>query len=356
MLMVIFGAGASYDSMPAHPASNGQYSQDRPPLASQLFEDREVFAVALSEFPECHPIIPWLREPKGTSLEGVLQRLQDEAKDYPTRLSQLAAVRYYLQQMLCRCEQQWRHAAQGITNYKSLLDTVEQWRQFRDESVCLVTFNYDTLLEDALPAVGLGLDSISSYISAHPRYVVIKLHGSVNWSREVDAPTDFLRQYGGHGVRNELIKRAAQLEVSSRYVQENPYSTGLCDGKVVFPAIAIPVEKKSQFECPSDHLEALRSRLPRVRKVLIIGWRAMEDHFLKLLSEHLQFPLEVMVVDHSPDSATEVGRRLQMVIGTRMSRPVESVSGGFTEFVVSRRVVSFLESESRQHTPLPHLG
>ena len=286
----------------------------------------------------------------------MLQRLQDEAKDYPTRLSQLAAVRYYLQQMLCRCEQQWRHAAQGITNYKSLLDTVEQWRQFRDESVCLVTFNYDTLLEDALPAVGLGLDSISSYISAHPRYVVIKLHGSVNWSREVDAPTDFLRQYGGHGVRNELIKRAAQLEVSSRYVQENPYSTGLCDGKVVFPAIAIPVEKKSQFECPSDHLEALRSRLPRVRKVLIIGWRAMEDHFLKLLSEHLQFPLEVMVVDHSPDSATEVGRRLQMVIGTRMSRPVESVSGGFTEFVVSRRVVSFLESESRQHTPLPHLG
>ena len=81
----------------------------------------------------------------------------------------------------------------------------------------------------------------------------------------------------------------------------------------------------------------------------------MEDHFLKLLSEHLQFPLEVMV-DHSPDSATEVGRRLQMVIGTLMSRPVQSVSGGFTEFVVSRRVVSFLESESRQHTPLPPLG
>ena len=121
---------------------------------------------------------------------------------------------------------------------------VEQWRQADDESVCLVTFNYDTLLEDALPAVGLRLDSISSYISAHPRYVVIKLHGSVNWSREVDAPTDFLTQSGGHGVRNELIKRAAQLEVSSRYVQENPYSTGLCDGKVVFPAIAIPVEKK----------------------------------------------------------------------------------------------------------------
>ena len=67
-------------------------------------------------------------------------------------------------------------------------------------------------------------------------------------------------------------------------------------GRSFFQLLRSPSKKKSQFECPSDHFEALRARLPRVRKVLVIGWRAMEDHFLKLLSEHLQFPLEVMVV------------------------------------------------------------
>src|ERR1700721_2550176 len=217
MLMVIFGAGASYDSVPAHPPNIRPYLENRPPLANQLFANRPQFAAALAEFPECHAVVPWLREPKGAPLEGMLQRLQDEAQDYPERYSQLAAVRYYLQQMLWRCEQHWKDSAMGITNYKSLFDMIEQWRQARDESVCIVTFNYDTLLEDALPIAGLRIGVISDYISRHPRYVVVKLHGSLNWSREVDFPTDFRTQDGPVGVRRQLINRAAQLIVSNRY-------------------------------------------------------------------------------------------------------------------------------------------
>ena len=321
MLMVIFGAGASYDSMPAHPPRPPMQTlveQNRPPLANQLFQDRGLFAAALEEFRECHAIVPWLRELRGTTLESQLQRFQDEADAYPARHAQLAAVRYYLQQMLYRCEDGWKQTAKGITNYKTFLDMVEQWRQSRDESVSLVTFNYDTLLEDALPVAGFALDSIGSYISAHPRYVVIKLHGSVNWSREVDAPVDFSKQSGDHAVRSELIRRAAQLIVSDRYVKQSPYSIGFCEGKVVFPAIAIPVEKKSQFECPLDHINALRSRLPDVRKIIVIGWRAMEEHFLKELSDYLQAPLQIMLVDGSQESATDVEGRLRKAVGTRV--------------------------------------
>ncbi len=358
MLMVIFGAGASYDSMPSLAAGVVRRSieeQTRPPLASELFENRGLFAAALREFPECSAIIPWLRKPRGT-LESELQRLQDEAQNYPARHSQLAAVRYYLQLMLWRCEQGWKNLAAGITNYASLLDMVEQWRHSRDESACFVTFNYDTLLEDALQVVGVGINSISDYIAADPRYVVIKLHGSVTWYREVDSPTDFQTQEGHHGIRQQLIRRAAQLAVSNRYVQGNPDTTAILDGKVVFPAIAIPVERKSQFECPADHLEALRSRLPKVRKVLIVGWRAMEEHFLSLLNEHLQAPLEVMVVEGSNKGASEVEGRLKRVLGSRVAGEIQSVSGGFTVFVESRRVIPFLESELAHAPSLPALG
>jgi len=350
MLMVIFGAGASYDSMPSHPASprtSAHHEELRPPLASQLFENRAQFAAALKEFPDCHAIIPWLRNPQGVTLEAALQQFQDGANSYPARYSQLAAVRYYLQQMLYRCGEGWKHLAMGITNYKSLLDMVEEWRQSRDESVCLVTFNYDTLLEDALPSIGFTINGIGDYVAAHPRYILVKLHGSVTWSREVDFPTDFRLQGGPQSVRQELIRRAAEVKVSNRYIHENPYTIGLHDGKVVFPAIAIPVETKSQFECPDEHIDILRSKLPKVRKVLIVGWRAAEQHFLKLLSEHLCGPLEVVVVEGSNAGARTVESQLQPIIGERVNGGIQSVSGGFTGFVVGRRAIPFLEAIPR---------
>jgi hypothetical protein len=73
MLMVIFGAGASYDSCPTYPPGTAvPASPDslnhyhRPPLAIELFEDRPVFAEAIEHyFPECQPIVPRLRSPRG---------------------------------------------------------------------------------------------------------------------------------------------------------------------------------------------------------------------------------------------------------------------------------------------------
>lgn len=56
MLLVIFGAGASYDSVPhiPPPPNPGDYiheredvaKNDRPPLPNQLFEDRREFVTA----------------------------------------------------------------------------------------------------------------------------------------------------------------------------------------------------------------------------------------------------------------------------------------------------------------------
>ena len=68
-----------------------------------------------------------------------------------------------------------KELAGGVTNYKTLLDQLEHYRR-PDETVCLVTFNYDTLLEDALPTVGLKVLEIADYISSD-RYKLIKLHG-----------------------------------------------------------------------------------------------------------------------------------------------------------------------------------
>jgi hypothetical protein len=98
MLMVIFGAGASYDSSRAFPPTvtrPDEIEAWRPPLASELFRDSmNRFGDIVTRYRRIHPILLRLREPQnGRNLEEELQSLQDEATDYPERKRQLLAVR-----------------------------------------------------------------------------------------------------------------------------------------------------------------------------------------------------------------------------------------------------------------------
>ena len=175
--MVVFGAGASYDSFSEYPPESGAAMDQRPPLANQLFELR--FANTIDQFPQCGPIIPYLRPQGGNpvpNVEQVLEKYQKQAIGDPERNTQLAAIRYYLQTTLRNCQSQWKQITHGVTNYTTLLDHIRHRRDSK-EKVCLVTFNYDTLLEESLPVVRVKTNDIEDYVKSD--YQVIKLHGSI---------------------------------------------------------------------------------------------------------------------------------------------------------------------------------
>jgi hypothetical protein len=73
MLMVIFGAGASYDSCPTYPPGSVAFDEvglgkldayGRPPLACELFANRPLFIKALGQFPQCKTIVNRFRHPE----------------------------------------------------------------------------------------------------------------------------------------------------------------------------------------------------------------------------------------------------------------------------------------------------
>ena len=294
MLLVIFGAGASYDSLPfLAPAIDAREEEKfRPPLAKDLFGPRQHFLNAMRNFQKMRPIIPLLAQPPGgSSVEKVLQDLQDEATDYPERHCQLAAVRYYLQLVLWECDSRWNDLSQGVSNYTTLLDQIRRWKK-PQEQVCLVTFNYDRLLERAMTSVGMTINSISDYVT-HDVFKVIKLHGSVHWARQVDSTVSNLRERNSWDIANELIERVRELKISDRYRLVSEHPTAKTDEVVLFPALAIPMESKRDFECPVEHVEALKIFLPKVSKILVIGWRAKEEPFLQMLTRHLKQGVQV---------------------------------------------------------------
>ncbi len=347
MLMVIFGAGASYDSYSSRRPTNAPIHEydlvdsARPPLANQLFSNRVKFIETVQSYPACIPIIPFVRHfPTDSSVEKVLEGLQEEANDNPRRHAQLAAVRHYIRSILLDCEHEWATIHKGVTNYHTLLDEIEGWRRKRDEQVCLVTFNYDTMLDRALPIVGVNIATLGEYVSQH--YKLIKPHGSVNWARQVVSPMN-MSALSDWDVTNELIMKANAFTLTDEYRIVSSRPLGKSPERPLFPALAIPVISKQDYECPKPHLGVLDDCIARMTKLLVIGWRANEEHFLRRLAGGIKQALEVMVVSGSAEDAQKTINNLAST-NMRVIGRFQKTEEGFSDFIVSRKVRGFLRS------------
>ena len=138
-------------------------------------------------------------------------------------------MRYYLQFILTQCGAAWRGIAKGVTNYKTLLDQIERANK-KNEPVCLVTFNHDTLLEDALVDFGLPIVAFSDNTKKHPFYRVFKVHGSVNWARILENEIQSQNPAHAWSVTHEWIQRAAELKVTDEYVLGSGFINDLAEG------------------------------------------------------------------------------------------------------------------------------
>jgi hypothetical protein len=357
MLMVILGAGASYDSAQAYrvvlpgggaqnfgvnaaPVDNG--GPWRPPLARDLFQDRyRVLGDIVRKYPKLSHILPYLREPsKGRSVEQMLEDLQEEGKGDPESAREFASVRYYLCELLLKVTNEWISRTNGVTNYAPLLKDILRFRK-EGELVFLVTFNYDLLLESALYTFDFKPKEPEEHFLSHPILKLFKLHGSVNWSRYVNLPAKTRLQPQG------LIEKAPHMEIRDTFVRAiatEPQDMFRFD-QPIFPAIAIPVQTKSKahFECPESHLSYLAQGLRRVTKILLIGWQAQEAHFLQMLRSNLPNLAHLMVVGQDASEAGRIGTYFLEQI--RWNVPNLLVAkGGFTDFIVNQEGSSFFQT------------
>jgi hypothetical protein len=175
MLMVIFGAGASYDSWSSFPPEQMPRTSDifRPPLAKELFLPYEPYRKTSEVYVRCQPLIPFLES--RDNVEEILERFSIEAEQDAERRRQLLALQFYIRGIIVACQDSWLRTTHRMTNFRTLLDQVS-----RLQEVCFVTFNYDVLLENALLAIDVLFPDISSYVSG-TKYKRFKLHGSIDW-------------------------------------------------------------------------------------------------------------------------------------------------------------------------------
>lgn len=348
MLLIIVGAGASYDSDWRRPADRGPLPINptwgrlglafRPPLAKDLF-DEDRYGEFVARYPPSQGLMDQLRA-AAPAVEQELERIRDLSKRQKHLPRQLLAVRYYLRDVVAQTTRQWNKAKPDeMTNFTRLMTRLEPWRQQRareqgaQERVAIVTFNYDTLFEDALtnflPAFRLNV--VEDYTS-DPRYQLFKLHGSVNWWREAQCDWS-----PSGGTTDPAGWAPTMFDPPAPFYENGEFRVGAGAYLPCVPCLALPTATKgvADFACPEAHLADLKLLLPQVTDVLIIGWKGIEGHFLgewRLVQASKRDPTirSVTVVDATHEAASEIAYRVVSTVGiTPQTAPTFETFSGF---------------------------
>ena len=339
MLLVIFGAGASYDSadMNRLVELGRHHNAVRLPLAKDLVTPN--FDDVAASIPASRPIIDLLRrrmDPDGaTSLETALAAIAEASGGSAERRQQLMAFRFYLHRVINDTANRWLGTTtRGFTHYLTLMNEIYEWHLRTGLRVSLATFNYDILLDLAAEDVVTGWD----FSRQLPRYVerddfrLFKLHGSTDWARLVETEVPF----GTQSLRAAMTL-AAEDRIPAGVIEAHFPSDQIDQQHRLFlPALAVPMAGKTAFECPPEHVAILRSVMSQVTHVLIVGWRAAERHAVELLEgadpqNGLMPGYALGLVTGSQQDADEVEHNLGSVWDRARVRFV--AANGFSSFI-----------------------
>lgn len=355
MLGVILGAGASYDSFEDVPAPRPPDPEppvdmrstglaihgDRPdlglgldierlPLANHLFDGRESFSSVIEQYPQVRSIAARLK--RTTNLEAELDLIAEEGADDPQVGRQLVATRFYLRSVIALAQTSLANETHGVDNYHTLLDEIRKWQLQTGSEVCLITFNYDTLLEDAcvdsFAEFGQPID-LDWYMESHPKIRVYKPHGSITWEQEVTSTS--------RTDPASLINHGWDLQPGDQfhYGQPGPKPRNSpLWGLPLLPALALPYQAKpNQFVMPPQHKRMLEQDLNNMTTVLIVGWRATEQHFLELWQRNKPERVVGFIVNGAHHTSDAAAKNLRLARCLNEAIPEDM---GFSEFVSTR--------------------
>ena len=331
--MVIFGAGASYDCLTVTPAPsplrsvNGHVpmwpdqpvpfdiylDQVRLPLTDHLVAPGYLRDQTLEEHPRAAPLIAMLRDqpnPKRLSFEDRLAVLLTDLGEDRFGEQKVLALRFYLRDLTLRCARLMRsHIGGGVANaYHTCIQTLYQQAIREGRHLCVVTFNYDPLIDYVCSEVGsIQLSDPDSY-TADPVMSLLRPHGSALWVHPapdkagwtVASLADATQRAMARGRDfDETQFRAFSTEwwrTDTRYWGNNTNSFS-----VGAPALALPIGGTGKgFVWPASHEAHFRKVLPNVSRLATIGWRGAENHFTSLLNEGQRSQRGLIVVGSDP--------------------------------------------------------
>jgi hypothetical protein len=361
-LTVIIGAGASYDCATPGVLTDVDYA---PPLVTGLFRGGRKVLEILHRYRRAEAAAADIRR---LAARGSLV-IEDHLRDHLLRSphlwerQQYREIPFYLQDLLFTASS-GAFAIQA-DNYDSLLNQV-----MRLDEVTFISLNYDTLLDDCLRARG-RIDRMEDYIRLDRSWALVKLHGSVDWGRQVttqfqytantlrsqpdlylDAVADLGDTLADHLTPNFFLRRVEPgLGNHDRPTQLASIRVD-GDARLYYPALSAPLGADDELSCPPDHQEFLRSTLQRQDSVnlLIIGYSGLDQEVISFLRASGRSPGKVLIVNPDEQRGRELARELwNEMHGGSDGPPTDALFGvgsehAFRDLVDSPTLAEFVDA------------
>jgi len=342
-ILIIIGAGASFDCWPKHISQAVGTNLQKIPLARDLFSPQLVQDKFLKQY-DLMGLASKLRrisesvEDFDIELElDNLFKIATDRKDL-NKLQELFKTRFYLHNTITSLTRTTLKHTRSHHVYIDLLDRLKDWidESSEDRFVDIVSFNYDNLIEDALKNV-YGYDwsiknknnPLEAYYSGK-NMKIFKPHGSINWGKEI------VRTNPG-----TLFEDFNKINVTGGYRLIDPENLMMSIQNNYIPAIAVPLREKEHFEeCPLLMLNAMKEAIPKANKIITLGWKGADQHFTNLLKSSKQTIQSIHVVSPKADT------HLDDIFPREKIQKVEST---FSRFVNDPRALeSLLDTFSLQ--------
>lgn len=329
-LVVVIGAGASYDCVdPLEASADPDF---KPPLTTDLFDNRPKFAEVLGRYPVVRSLSGEIRKQirNGESLETLLHNQMNSP--LPAFRKQFHQVPFYLQEIIYQCSV--HYLPHDATVYDTL---VREVLRSNFAHALFLTTNYDLFLDRAISGLyDREFVEPNDYLLLDQSSSLVKLHGSVSWWRRV------LNQESLEmDVRAAIRKCPIDLRFSDGIViAERRAEDAIVNGYLHYPAMSVPVDGKSDFNAPQEHILFAKEQCERATHLLVIGSKCVDATIKEVLSvcrslERIYFVAEAM------QSASEARGNLAATIPgiTSASRLVDT---GFMQFMRDGHYQSFI--------------
>lgn len=355
--VVILGAGASHDLMDPREEELSANPAYKPPLTENVFSSQPSFQRILNNYQDAAALAESIRfrlrkvnytqggNLQGEQLEPLLREFSESSEAH--RRKQFREVPLYLQELFGEISDNYAvhdSVRRLPPNYTHLVNELLA----RFDRVAFVTLNYDLFLEQALSVPSLaGPVSDLSWYHTSKRWMLFKLHGSVNWGRKIlvyPKPRYTLRALEAIG-ETELEDN---LDEEIRLLPERGHLTRWIDQVPYYPAIVVPLEGKYGFSCPPDHVANLTEFLRSSSEILVIGLSGKDADLLDLLKASLSQVINFFLVDNGSESLKETKNRLLQGVPQLRPSMFKGFHNGFTHFVQARGIEQFAQTIPRR--------
>jgi len=331
MITVIFGAGASHGCIDEETSRKASWVH-QPPISQSLFSEDYLGRQQMYKIKDlAHSLNTHAYH------ENSIEEVLDEIYLQKGRVKEMIGVRFYLEDLFSEISRNFLN--NRASHFTSLIRHLEDFA--KEIPVTFATFNYDTLLEQAMASVipSYKFVQMDDYLSPNGRYKLVKLHGSCNWRYSLSEPLKIRAQFFKKNNKEKRFEFALNDIDFNKLSNENIF---VCndhdlDSDYSPPAISLPITSKdtSSFVCPKSMLDHLGSALEKTSYLIVIGWKGQEKHFNRTYLKLLPPNALITIVTKKSSTYNDIVNRMRKFVNP--SCHFNKVQDGFSKYVTREK-------------------